>query len=77
MKTATVRELRTCFPRLEAWLQTGETVIITKRSRAVAELRVPVAPQKPDFKKRFARGGRVSGSHRVNTVAFLSEERGA
>ena len=76
MKTATVRELRTNFPRLEAWLQTGETVVITKRRRAVAELRAPVAPAQPDFKGRFSGRSRTVSRRHVNTVDFLSEERG-
>ena len=38
MKTATVRDLRTDFPRLEAWLEEGETVVITKHKRIIANL---------------------------------------
>lgn len=38
MKTATVRDLRYDFPRIEAWLRDGEEIRITKRSRPIARL---------------------------------------
>lgn len=38
MKTASIRELRTAFPKLEAGLQDGEDVQITRRGRPVARL---------------------------------------
>jgi len=57
MKTATVRELRTSFPRVERWIADGETVQITKRRRVVATLVPPVrdgesAVSMPDFAAR-------------------------
>jgi antitoxin (DNA-binding transcriptional repressor) of toxin-antitoxin stability system len=54
MKTATVRQLRTAFPKIERWLAGGETVSITKRRKIVAELSLPRPKAKPDFAKRFA-----------------------
>jgi antitoxin (DNA-binding transcriptional repressor) of toxin-antitoxin stability system len=54
MKTATVRQLRTSFPRIESWLAAGEIVSITKRRKIVAELSLPRVKTKPDFAKRFA-----------------------
>ena len=54
MRTATVRQLRTEFPRIESWLSEGETVTITKRRKIVAELCPPRVKKKPDFAKRFA-----------------------
>jgi len=42
MRTATIRDLRTAFPRLEAWLRNGEEVEITKHGEPVARL-VPSA----------------------------------
>lgn len=42
MKTATVRELRNEFPRIEAWVHEGETISISKRGKIIAKL-VPVA----------------------------------
>jgi antitoxin (DNA-binding transcriptional repressor) of toxin-antitoxin stability system len=41
MRTAAVRDLRTRFPKLEAWLRQGEPISITKRGVQVASL-VPV-----------------------------------
>ncbi len=38
MRTTTIRELRTRFPKLEAWLRQGEPVSITKRGVHVASL---------------------------------------
>lgn len=59
MKTATVRELRNEFPRIEAWVHEGESVNISKRGKVIATL-VPVATPasesrvpKPDIMKRL------------------------
>lgn len=38
MKTATVRELRDEFPRIEAWLHEGESITISKRGKVIATL---------------------------------------
>lgn len=38
MKTATVRELRNEFPRIEAWVHEGESVNISKRGKVIAML---------------------------------------
>ena len=45
MKTASVRDLRQDFPRILAWLQSGEEVAITLRREAIATL-VPRARRK-------------------------------
>lgn len=78
MKTATVRDLRTSFPRVEAWLAEGEDVIITKGGRPVAQLtRPPVIPKQLDFAKRF--GGQRPKSvaaDQFSAADLLSEERG-
>lgn len=58
MKTATVRDLRNNFSRLEGWLAEGETVEIRKRGLPVAILRSPAKEQSaqptkmPDFEAR-------------------------
>ncbi|OHE88800.1 MAG: hypothetical protein A3G75_01845 [Verrucomicrobia bacterium RIFCSPLOWO2_12_FULL_64_8] len=58
MKTATVRQLRTEFPKVLAWVNAGEEVAITRRRKLVANL-TPAgeAPKKkllvPDFKARL------------------------
>lgn len=46
MKTATIRDLRNCFPRVAAWIDNGEPVEITKSGKPFARL-VPIVPQKP------------------------------
>jgi antitoxin (DNA-binding transcriptional repressor) of toxin-antitoxin stability system len=38
MKTATVRELRNEFPRIEAWVHEGESINISKRGKVIATL---------------------------------------
>ncbi len=38
MKTATVRELRNDFPRIEAWVHEGESINISKRGKIIATL---------------------------------------
>ena len=38
MKTATVRELRNEFPRIEAWVHEGESINISKRGKVIGTL---------------------------------------
>jgi antitoxin (DNA-binding transcriptional repressor) of toxin-antitoxin stability system len=57
MKTATVRELRTAFPKVERWIAEGEQVKITKRRKIVALLVPPARATRrrrplPDFAAR-------------------------
>ncbi len=58
MKTATVRQLRTEFPKVLAWVNAGQEVAITRRRKIVANL-TPAgdAPKKkpvlPDFAARL------------------------
>jgi len=72
MKTATVRDLRNNFSRLEAWLAEGETVEIRKRGETIAELRQPARrqqkePPMPDFMARMRKiwKGRVFSAEEV------------
>lgn len=75
MKTATVRQLRTEFPRIEGWLAEGESVTITKHKVVVAEL---IAPRsgRPNFARRFSVKAKRKPSAR-GAVDLLMEERGA
>lgn len=84
MKTATVRDLRYDFPKIEAWVKAGEQVLITKRSKPVAEL-VPTksmntGPQKinhPDYRARLKKiwGDRVFSINEVEEMrAFETGE---
>jgi antitoxin (DNA-binding transcriptional repressor) of toxin-antitoxin stability system len=41
MRTATVRELRNEFPRIEAWVHEGESINISKRGKVIATLVPP------------------------------------
>ena len=68
MKTATVRELRTDFPRIEAWVHEGESINISKRGKIIATLipalgaaALPQPPPKVDIMARLREtwGGRV------------------
>ncbi len=47
MKTATVRDLRYDFPKIEAWLAGGEEILITKHSKPIARISSETAAQKP------------------------------
>ncbi len=38
MKTASVRDLRYDFPKVEAWLKAGEEIQITKRNKVIGRL---------------------------------------
>lgn len=58
MKTATVRQLRTEFPKVLAWVNAGQEVAITRRRKIVANL-TPAGdaakkkPVVPDFRARL------------------------
>ena len=47
MKTATVRDLRYDFPKIEAWLAGGEEILITKHSKPIARISSETAAEKP------------------------------
>jgi antitoxin (DNA-binding transcriptional repressor) of toxin-antitoxin stability system len=83
MKTATVRDLRYAFPKIEAWLAGGEEVLITRHSKPVARLSRPptVAPtgtaRLPDYEARRKRiwGDRVFTEEEVEAMrAFETGE---
>lgn len=83
MKTATVRDLRYDFPKIEAWLEGGEEVLITKHSKPVARLSPPTAgggkplPPLPDYEARRKRiwGDRVFTNEEVEEMrAFETGE---
>jgi antitoxin (DNA-binding transcriptional repressor) of toxin-antitoxin stability system len=76
MKTATVRQLRTAFPRIESWLAEGERVTITKRNKIVAELTPPSRKTKANFAKRFGPKPAPRGP-KTRAVELLLEERGS
>jgi len=47
MKTATVRDLRYDFPKIEAWLAEGEDILITKHSKPIGRITSDTAGQRP------------------------------
>ena len=77
MKTASVRDLRYDFPKVEAWLKAGEEVRITKRNKVIGRLMPDKladhdpTPPLPDFS---ARRKRIFGD-RVYTAAEWEADR--
>lgn len=78
MKTATVRDLRQNFPKIERWLEAGEPVTITKRDRPVALLSLPplttTGRTKAEIRERWSRpasGPRLS----ADILREVCEER--
>lgn len=85
MKTATVRDLRNNFPRVEAWLRDGEDVCIEKRGEPFAMLTAlrrkrVVKVKNPDFEARRKAiwGDRVFSDEEVQAMraAELEGEEG-
>ena len=83
MKTATIRDLRYDFPKLEAWLAGGEEILITKHSKPVAKISLPTEeisgklPPPPDYAARRKRiwGDRVFTREEVEEMrAFETGE---
>ena len=75
MKTATLRELRNNFSKLEAWLGEGEQICIEKRGQPIAML-TPVDAgtvkkvEMPDFMARMRKtwGDRVFSEEEVKAM---------
>ena len=84
MKTATIRDLRYNFPKLEAWLRNGEEIQITKHNKPVAMLvtykDAASAPPRLTAEERLARirrtwKGRVFRAQEVDEMrAFETGE---
>lgn len=81
MKTATVRQLRTEFPKVLSWVNAGQEVSITRRKQIVASL-VPAGnrPKRraalPDFRARLRR---IYGDKVIPAAAMadiLAENKG-
>lgn len=75
MKTATVRELRNEFAKLEAWLGEGESVRIEKRGQAIAMLTPMAAEGKPVQMPDFEARRKATWGDRVFTEAEVAEMR--
>ena len=77
MKSATVRDLRYHFSKVEDLLREGEAIQITKRKRVIGRL-LPAEPgprRRPDFLARLQKiyGGKVL---KVSGADLLALERG-
>jgi len=81
MKTATVRQLRTEFPKVLAWVNAGMEVSITRRRQVVASL-VPAGnrPRRkvetPDFRERLRRTYGDTTIPAAVMADILSENKG-
>lgn len=77
MKTATVRELRNEFSKLEAWLSDGQEIRIEKRGKVIGVLKPP-GSEAPVFKKPdFAARRKAIWGDRVFTDAEVRQMREA
>ena len=85
MKTATVRELRYDFPRVESWIRNGDEIELTKHGRPIA--RITPLPRttkrklaKPDIMARLKKtwGDRIFSAREVAEMrtAELEGEEG-
>jgi antitoxin (DNA-binding transcriptional repressor) of toxin-antitoxin stability system len=77
MKTATVRDLRYDFPKLEAWLAGEEEILITKHSKVVAKISratEPTTTELPPHPNYEARRKRIWGD-RIFTQAEVDDMR--
>lgn len=81
MKTATVRDLRNNFSRIEAWLGEGEEVCIEKRGKPIAFLSAkPSSPAGPlpdvDWaaRRRAIWGDRVFSDEEVRAMREAERE---
>ena len=75
MKTATVRDLRHNFAKIEAWLNEGEEICIEKRGEPIAKLSAMTSAgkeplQMPDFaaRRRAIWGDRVFSEEEVRQM---------
>lgn len=81
MKTATVRDLRNDFPKIEAWILDGEEVCIEKRGKPIAlitAMREKPKPEirNPDFEARLTAiwGDRVFSEEEVRAMREAEQE---
>ena len=76
MKTATVRDVQHHLSKILAWVEDGETIVITRYKKIVAKL-VPAksTPKKklewPDFQSRLKK---IYGDKQIHDSASLLDE---
>lgn len=82
MKTATVADLRNHFPKIAAWISTGEDVLVTRRGKVLARMIPECADRKktkkPDFaaRRKETWGGRVFSLKEVGAMRDAEFEGG-
>ena len=77
IKTVTVRELRTSFPKIESMLLAGQQIAITKRGRIIALLVEPSKgkrSRKLDWKRRIGAAA-TDDEPRTDVAGLLLRER--
>ena len=80
MKTATVRDLRSDFRRVSAWIENGEAVEIIKRGKPFARLTPAAQPSKRlvkiDFKAQLKQvwGDRVFSDAEIRAMRDAEDE---
>ena len=75
MKTATIRDLRYNFPKIEAWLSGGEEIQLTKRGHILGRI-IPGSSREREMPDFAARAKSVCGNRKINTAALLEHNRG-
>lgn len=80
MKTASIRDVQHNLAKILLWIGAGDSVIITKRNKPIAEIKPLSKKQKierPDFQKRlrenFARP--IRGISNAELISEMREER--
>ena len=75
MKTATIRDLRYDFSRVEAWIRNGDEIEITKHGKPIARITPPPRPVqrklvKPDIMARLKEtwGDRIFSTKEVEAM---------
>lgn len=77
MQTLTVRDLRYDFGKVEAWLEGGQEIQITKHGKPVARLLPPVPGGKPFDAEAHRRRMKETWGDRVFTDEEVKEMREA
>ncbi len=83
MSTVSIRDLRTSFRKIEAMLNAGEEVWISKRGKPFARITLGTPPSEvvPDFRSRFGTKSKIkpvrtkSGTPLLNFLRWRDEER--
>ena len=78
MKTATIRDLRYDFSRVEAWLRNGDEIEITRHGKPIARITPPPQPArrklvKPDIMVRL----KETWGDRIFSAKEVAEMRAA